>query len=431
MNVNNESNILTEQLELLEPIFNRLDNSIATRRSTYNTRIGDVNIGSQHPIVVQSMTDTNTEDIEATVAQIVALANAGSEMVRITINSVQAGKNVSEIKQRLIDLGYSNVPIIGDFHFNGHKILAATNCGAFLDKYRINPGNVGFGKNKNNHFEYIVKTAIDNNKPIRIGGNWGSLDQELLTKLMNKNQTLQKPLSSNTITRLAMMRSVLSSAELAEQIGIKANMIILSCKVSLAQDLIAIYQELAKHCKYPLHLGLTEAGMGDYAIVSSSAAISHLLINGIGDTIRISLTPKPGADRTKEVEIAKNILQAIGVRNFSPTITSCPGCGRTSSNYFQYLASDIQDYIKLNMPIWSHKYQGIEDLKIAVMGCVVNGPGESKMANIGISLPGRDEYPCAPVFIDGIKTVTLKGNDITEQFKQIILEYIDNKYTQY
>ena len=398
------------------------------RRETISVKVGNIVVGSKHPIVVQSMTNTDTEDVLATVKQTAELYKAGSEVVRLTVNTVAAGSKVKEIKQRLHDMGI-NVPLVGDFHFNGHKILAESpECGKYLDKYRINPGNVGRGSRRDEQFSYMIKAAIDNDKPIRIGVNWGSLDQELLAQMMDTNAQLDNPLDVNGVMRNALVESALRSAEQAMEIGLDKNKIIISCKVSQVQDLILVYSDLAVKCKFPLHLGLTEAGMGVKGIVASTAGIGNLLQMGIGDTIRVSLTPKPSESRNQEVIVAQEILQSMGLRYFVPMVTACPGCGRTSSDYFQHLAQDIQAYLLEQMPIWREFYPGVETMKVAVMGCVVNGPGESKLANIGISLPGRDESPVAPVFIDGERSVTLKGGNIASEFKDIVDNYVKKTY---
>ena len=366
------------------------------RRETLSVKVGNILVGSNHPIVVQSMTNTDTEDVIATVKQTAELYKAGSEVVRLTVNTTNAGSKIKEIKQRLHDMGI-NVPLVGDFHFNGHKILAESpECGKYLDKYRINPGNVGRGSRRDEQFAYMIKSAIDNNKPVRIGVNWGSLDQELLAQMMDSNAKLLQPFDVNQVMRNALVHSALQSAEQAMELGLSEDKIIISCKVSQVQDLILVYSDLASKCKFPLHLGLTEAGMGVKGIVASTAGIGNLLQMGIGDTIRVSLTPKPGESRNQEVIVAQEILQSMGLRYFVPMVTACPGCGRTSSDYFQHLAQDIQAYLVEQMPIWREFYPGVETMKVAVMGCVVNGPGESKLANIGISLPGRDgtiSYP--------------------------------------
>lgn len=400
------------------------------RRKTFNTKVGNIWIGSNHPVAVQSMTNTDTEDVIATVNQVAELYKAGSEIVRLTVNTLESGAKIREIKERLADMGLF-VPLVGDFHFNGHKILAANpDCAKYLDKYRINPGNVGKGTKKDEQFSYMIKTAMEYDKPVRIGVNWGSLDQELLASMLDSNSKLANPLDLNQVMRDALISSALQSAEKAMEIGLPENKIILSCKVSLVQDLIAVYRELGSKCQFPLHLGLTEAGMGTKGIVASTAALSVLLQEGIGDTIRVSLTPKPGEARTAEVLVCQEILQSMNLRSFVPAVTACPGCGRTSSDYFQRLAEKIQDYLRDSMPAWSKLYPGVEEMKVAVMGCVVNGPGESKLANIGISLPGRDESPVAPVFIDGKKDVTLKGDKIAEEFQVIVENYVKQKYAK-
>lgn len=402
---------------------------MVARRKTHNVKIGKVIVGSDYPVVVQSMTNTDTEDELATAIQIADLARAGSEIVRITVNTVEAGSKVKPIKERLLAMGI-NVPIVGDFHFNGHKILAANpDCAKYLDKYRINPGNVGKGSKKDDQFSYMIKQAIEHDKPVRIGVNWGSLDQELLVSLMDQNAKLANPLAADEIMRNAIVASALQSAERALELGLSSDKIIISCKVSQVQDLIAVYTDLAPKCSYPLHLGLTEAGMGIKGIVASTAGIATLLQQGIGDTIRVSLTPKPGESRTQEVLVAREILQSLDLRAFSPVVTACPGCGRTTSDYFQHLALKIQNYLIQQMQLWENIYPGVENMKVAVMGCVVNGPGESKLANIGISLPGKDESPVAPVFVDGKKTVTLKGDKIAEEFQLIVEQYVKDKYT--
>jgi (E)-4-hydroxy-3-methylbut-2-enyl-diphosphate synthase len=402
---------------------------IIKRRETENVKIGErIFIGSDFPVVVQSMTNTDTEDVIATVNQIAELNKAGSEIVRITVNTLAAGSKVREIKQRLLDMGL-NVPLVGDFHFNGHKILEANpDCAKYLDKYRINPGNVGRGSKKDEQFAYMIHKAIEYNKPVRIGVNWGSLDQELLAIMMDANAKLAAPLDANQVMRNALVESALQSANTAVDIGLAKNKIVISCKVSQVQDLISVYSDLAAKCSYPLHLGLTESGMGVKGIVASTAGIGNLLQLGIGDTIRVSLTPRPNESRTQEVIVAQEILQSMGLRSFSPAVVACPGCGRTSSDYFQRLTEKIQDYLREQMPVWRETYPGVETLKIAVMGCVVNGPGESKLANIGISLPGKDESPVAPVFIDGVKTVTLKGESIARDFQVIVENYVKQRY---
>jgi (E)-4-hydroxy-3-methylbut-2-enyl-diphosphate synthase len=390
--------------------------------------VGGVAVGGGAPTVVQSMTNTDTANRKTTVNQVNELWKAGSELVRITVNNEEAAKEVYGIKQDLLDMG-CNVPLIGDFHYNGHKLLKKfSDCAVALDKYRINPGNVGRGSKKDDQFATMIKIAIDHDKPIRIGVNWGSLDQEMLKTLMDNNGLLKQPLSAKSIMKEALIRSVLDSANQAEKLGLSKNKIIVSCKVSDVQDLIEVYTNLSKRCNYPLHLGLTEAGIGSKGIVASAASMGYLLQNGIGDTIRISLTPEPNESRAKEVIVAQELLQTMGIRAFSPIVIACPGCGRTTSTFFQQLAGDIQVYLRESMPGWKHKYQGVEEMTVAVMGCVVNGPGESKMANLGISLPGTGEMPVAPVYVDGKKTVTLKGDNIGIQFIDIINSYVEKNY---
>ena len=392
--------------------------------------VGSISIGHQHPVVIQSMTNTDTADIERTVKQVYQLAQAGSELVRITVNSELAAAAVSTIRQRLDALG-CDVPLVGDFHFNGHKLLAKYPCCAqALAKYRINPGNVGRGSKRDPQFAQMIEFAIQYNKPVRIGVNWGSLDQSVLARLMDENSTSSTPRDSIAVMHDAVITSALESAEKAVELGLAKDKIILSCKMSGVQDLISVYKDLASRCDYPLHLGLTEAGMGSKGIVSSTAALAILLQQGIGNTIRISLTPEPGGDRCQEVVVAQEILQSMGIRSFTPAVISCPGCGRTTSDYFQQLAQDIQSFLRHKMPEWKTQYAGVENMKVAVMGCVVNGPGESKNANIGISLPGTGEKPVAPVYIDGKKDVTLKGNDIAEQFQEIVEQYVTKTYQQ-
>ncbi|WP_440682849.1 flavodoxin-dependent (E)-4-hydroxy-3-methylbut-2-enyl-diphosphate synthase [Cysteiniphilum halobium] len=393
-------------------------------------KVGNITIGGGAPVAVQSMTDTATADIEKTVSQVLALHRAGSELVRITVNDEEAAKAVPEIKKRLLQRD-CDVPLVGDFHYNGHRLLADfPECAKALDKYRINPGNVGFGRKKDTQFADIIQKAIEYDKPVRIGVNWGSLDQALLAKLMDENSQLTVPLSAREIMHKALIESALSSAEYAESLGLKANKIIVSCKVSDVQDLIEVYQKLARECPYPLHLGLTEAGMGIKGIVASSVSLGYLLQQGIGDTIRVSLTPEPGAPRTNEVKVCREILQTMGLRAFTPTVSSCPGCGRTTSSFFRELANDIQNYLSEQMLQWKQQYIGVENMKVAVMGCVVNGPGESKHANIGISLPGTGEAPIAPVFIDGQKKHTLRGEHIAKEFMGIVDQYVKAKYQQ-
>ena len=398
------------------------------RRKTVSASIGGVLVGSAHPIVVQSMTNTDTADAAATAAQVAALAAAGSQLVRITVNNEEAAAAVPEISSRLADMGV-NVPLIGDFHYNGHLLLANyPETARTLAKYRINPGNVG-SKRRDENFSIIARIASDNQKAVRIGVNWGSLDQDLLTRMMDANASAREPLEAKEVYIEAMIESALRSAELAEECGIPHNQIIISAKVSGVQDLVEVYRRLASRCDYPLHLGLTEAGMGTKGIISSAAALSILLAEGIGDTIRVSLTPKPNGDRTEEVEIAQQILQSLDLRRFNPQVTACPGCGRTTSTFFQHMAEDIQIYLREQMPVWREKYPGVSDLKVAVMGCVVNGPGESKHANIGISLPGTFEEPKAPVYVDGKLMVTLKGDNIVPEFLQILEDYVERKYS--
>ena len=399
-----------------------------TRRPTRTVRVGGIAIGSGHPIVVQSMTNTDTADVAATVGQVKALADAGSELVRITVNTAEAAAAVPAIRAQLDALG-CGVPLIGDFHFNGHKLLSAyAECAQALAKYRINPGNVGRGAKHDAQFASIVERAIEFGKPVRIGVNWGSLDQELLAALMDQNAASARPLDADHVTREALVQSALRSAALAESIGLPGDRIILACKVSHVQDLVAVYAELARRCDYPLHLGLTEAGMGSKGIVASTAALAVLLQQGIGDTIRISLTPEPGGDRTREVIVAQEILQTMGLRSFTPMVSACPGCGRTTSVVFQELAESIQAWLRAQMPAWRTRYPGVENMTVAVMGCVVNGPGESKLANVGISLPGTGEVPVAPVYVDGHKTVTLKGDRIAEEFGAIVADYVRATY---
>jgi len=402
------------------------------RRMTCGVRVGSghsaVMVGANAPIVVQSMTNTDTADIEATARQIAALARAGSEMVRITVDRDEAAAAVPHIRDRLAKMGVT-APLIGDFHYIGHKLLADhPACAAALDKYRINPGNVGFKNKRDAQFAQIVETAIRHGKCVRIGANWGSLDQELLTQLMDDNAKSATPLEARGVTREALVRSALLSAERAEEIGLARDRIILSAKVSAVQDLIAVYRMLAARANYALHLGLTEAGMGSKGVVASAAALGVLLQEGIGDTIRVSLTPEPKGDRTLEVKVAQELLQTMGFRTFTPQVAACPGCGRTTSTVFQQLASDIQSYLADSMPLWRTKYPGVETLNVAVMGCIVNGPGESKHADIGISLPGTGETPAAPVFIDGAKALTLRGPAIAAEFKALVADYIERRF---
>ena len=398
------------------------------RHRTVQVTVGNVKVGGGAPIVVQSMTNTDTADVESTVTQVAALSRAGSEMVRITVDREEAAAAVPHIREKLDKMGV-DVPLIGDFHYIGHKLLADyPACAAALAKYRINPGNVGFKNKRDSQFTDIVEIAIKNNKAIRIGANWGSLDQELLTKLMEENAKSPDPIDARAVTREAMVQSALLSAKRAEEIGLPKNKMILSAKVSNVQDLIAVYRELAARSDYAIHLGLTEAGMGSKGIVASSAALGILLQDGIGDTIRVSLTPEPGGDRTLEVKVGQEILQTMGFRTFVPLVAACPGCGRTTSTVFQELARDIQSFIRDEMPNWKTRYPGVEQLNVAVMGCIVNGPGESKHADIGISLPGTGETPAAPVFVDGEKFRTLRGPSIAADFKALVIDYIEQRY---
>jgi (E)-4-hydroxy-3-methylbut-2-enyl-diphosphate synthase len=398
------------------------------RRQSVPVNVGSVKVGGGAPVVVQSMTNTDTADADGTAAQVAALARAGSEIVRITVDRDEAAAAVPHIKEKLLKMGL-DVPLVGDFHYIGHTLLANhPACAEALDKYRINPGNVGFGKKKDTQFSSIVEMAIRHNKPVRIGANWGSLDQELLTKLMDENTASANPMDARAVTREAMVQSALISGARAEEIGLPRDKIILSAKVSAVQDLIAVYMELARRSNYAIHLGLTEAGMGSKGIVASSAALGILMQQGIGDTIRISLTPEPGGDRTLEVRVAQELLQTMGFRVFVPLVAACPGCGRTTSTTFQELARDIQSFIRDSMPAWKTQYPGVEALNVAVMGCIVNGPGESKHADIGISLPGTGETPAAPVFIDGKKSVTLRGPTVAADFKKMVIDYIERRY---
>jgi (E)-4-hydroxy-3-methylbut-2-enyl-diphosphate synthase len=400
----------------------------APRRRSVGVKVGNVAVGGGAPVVVQSMTNTDTGDVEATAQQVAALARAGSELVRITVDRDEAAAAVPHIKDRLAEMEV-DVPLVGDFHYIGHKLLADhPACAEALDKYRINPGNVGFKEKKDRQFGAIVETAIRHNKPVRIGANWGSLDQELLTHLMDENARSNHPVDARDVTREAMVQSALLSAARAEEIGLPRSKIILSAKVSAVQDLIAVYGELARRCDYALHLGLTEAGMGSKGIVASSAAMGVSLQQGIGDTIRISLTPEPNGDRTLEVKVAQELLQTLGLRTFVPLVAACPGCGRTTSTTFQELAANIQSFIRESMPEWKTRYPGVEGLNVAVMGCIVNGPGESKHADIGISLPGTGEQPTAPVFIDGKKAMTLRGPSLAADFQKIVIDYIERRF---
>jgi (E)-4-hydroxy-3-methylbut-2-enyl-diphosphate synthase len=397
------------------------------RRPTVTVDVGGIGIGSRHPIVVQSMTNTDTADADATALQVAALAHAGSELVRITVNNERAAAAVPEIRRKLDDLGVG-VPLIGDFHYNGHQLLVAyPDAAAALAKYRINPGNVG-AKRHDQNFRTIVQVAIDNGKPVRIGVNWGSLDQALLTELMDANARVAEPADSRDVMIEAMLQSALRSAELAEDTGLSHDLIILSAKVSQVRDLVDVYRLLASRCDYPLHLGLTEAGMGMKGTVASTAGLAILLDEGIGDTIRVSLTPQPGGDRTEEVLIAQQVLQSMGLRSFVPQVSACPGCGRTTSTFFQEMAQRIQDHLRERIPSWSAAYPGVEDMRVAVMGCVVNGPGESKHADIGISLPGTFEEPVAPVYVDGKLMTTLRGEGLVDEFIAILEDYVDRRY---
>ena len=398
------------------------------RRKSVAVRIGDVRVGGDTPVVVQSMTNTDTADAQATIQQVAKLAMAGSELVRVTVNNDDAAKAVPAIVEGL-EKRNIRVPIIGDFHYNGHLLLTRyPECAQALAKYRINPGNVSVGRKDDNNFRAMIEVAVKNHKPVRIGVNWGSLDQQLLTRMMDENSRSHEPKDAREVTMEAMVVSALRSAELAEQFGLPHDFIILSAKVSGVQDLIDVYRNLAGRCDYPLHLGLTEAGMGNKGVVGSTAGLAVLLQEGIGDTIRVSLTPAPNGDRAEEVIVAQQILQSLGIRSFSPQVTACPGCGRTTSTFFQEMAEQIQSYLRDNMPVWKTRYAGVEELKVAVMGCVVNGPGESKHANIGISLPGTFEEPKAPVFVDGRLMTTLKGDKIVAEFIEILNEYVDNRY---
>ena len=400
------------------------------RRQSVQVKVGHVAVGGDAPIVVQSMTNTDTADAAATAQQVLDLWRAGSEIVRITVNSPEAAAEVAGIRERL-DRAGCDVPLVGDFHFNGHKLLRQhPECAKALAKYRMNPGNVGRGAKRDEQFATMIECAIEYGKPVRIGVNWGSLDQALLAKLMDDNASAAKPLAPEAIMREAVIRSALDSAKQAEEWGLPADRIVISCKMSQVQDLIAVYRELARRCTYALHLGLTEAGMGSKGIVASSAALGVLLQEGIGDTIRISLTPEPGGDRTREVVVAQELLQTMGLRSFTPMVTACPGRGRTTSTVFLELAEKIQSYLRAQMPVWKSSYPGVEEMRVAVMGCVVNGPGESKHADIGISLPGTNELPVAPVYVDGEKTVTLKGDRIAEEFQAIVETYVQKNYAE-
>ena len=398
------------------------------RRQTVTVRIGDVRVGSDAPVIVQSMTNTDTADVQGTIAQVAALAAAGSELVRVTVNNDAAAKAVPFIVEGLAERGL-HTPIIGDFHYNGHQLLRKyPDCARALAKYRINPGNASIGLKGDENFRTMIECAIENDKPVRIGVNWGSLDQALLTRMMDENSRQAEPLEARDVMMEAMMVSALSSAETAERIGLGHDKIILSAKVSGVRDLLDAYDMLASRCDYPLHLGLTEAGMSMKGIVASTAGLAPLLLRGIGDTIRVSLTPKPNGDRTEEVQCAQQILQSLSIRSFTPQVTACPGCGRTTSTFFQELAQQIQGYVRESMPVWRERYPGVEEMKLAVMGCIVNGPGESKHANIGISLPGTAEDPKAPVYVDGKLMTTLKGDSIVQDFTRILGEYVHSHY---
>jgi len=398
------------------------------RRATVGVRVGNVMLGGGHPVVVQSMTNTDTADAEATACQVAELARAGSELVRITVNNDSAAAAVPRVRERLDAMGI-DTPLVGDFHFNGHKLLAAhPACGEALAKFRINPGNVGKGRRRDEQFAQMIEFACRHDRPVRIGVNWGSLDQDLLARMLDENQRRAEPRDLTLINREAVIESALSSAQRAEVLGLPRDRIVLSCKMSGVQDLIAVYRDLAARCDCALHLGLTEAGTGTKGVVASTAALAVLLQEGIGDTIRLSLTPEPGGDRTREVVVAQEILQTMGLRAFTPMVVACPGCGRTTSTYFQQLAEDIQAHLRRRMPEWKGGHPGVEDMTVAVMGCVVNGPGEGRAANIGISLPGTGERPVAPVYVDGEKTVTLKGERIAEEFQQIVEDYVARTY---
>jgi (E)-4-hydroxy-3-methylbut-2-enyl-diphosphate synthase len=398
------------------------------RRQTVTVKVGNVRVGSSAPVVVQSMTNTDTADVRGTIQQVAALANAGSELVRVTVNNDAAAAAVPAIVEGLAKLGI-DVPIVGDFHYNGHLLLKKfPECARTLAKYRINPGNVSIGRKDDDNFRIMVECAVENQKPVRIGVNWGSLDQALLTRMMDENSKRPQPADARDVMIEAMLVSAIDSARAAERYGLRHDQIILSAKVSGVRDLIEVYELMAARCDYPLHLGLTEAGMSMKGIVASTAGLAPLLLKGIGDTIRFSLTPKPGGDRTEEVQVAQQILQSLSIRSFAPQVTACPGCGRTSSTYFQELTQDIQAYVRDSMPVWRERYPGVEELKLAVMGCVVNGPGESKHANIGISLPGTFEDPKAPVYVDGRLMTTLRGDNIVNEFKKILDDYVNTRY---
>ena len=402
----------------------------APRRESVGVRIGPVQVGGGAPIVVQSMTDTDTADVAGTVAQVESLARSGSELVRITVNTLEAARAVPAIRERL-DSNGCRVPLVGDFHYNGHRLLTKVReCAEALAKYRINPGNVGFGAKRDTQFATMIEKAMEHGRPVRIGVNWGSLDQALLSRLMDENAVSAAPRDAAAVTREALVRSTLDSALEAERMGLPRDRIVLSCKVSAVQDLIAVYSDLAARSDHALHLGLTEAGMGSKGIVASTAGMGILLQHGIGDTIRVSLTPEPGGDRAREVVVAQEILQTIGLRSFTPLVTACPGCGRTTSSLFRELANSIQSHLREKMPVWRDRFVGVEEMSVAVMGCVVNGPGESRHANVGISLPGTGEAPAAPVFVDGRKAVTLRGDNIAEEFRSIVDDYVERTYAR-
>jgi (E)-4-hydroxy-3-methylbut-2-enyl-diphosphate synthase len=407
-----------------------MSETVIKRRPSQRVQVGKVQMGGGAPVVVQSMTNTDTVDIAATTRQVFELAQAGSELVRITVNTPEAAAAVPRIRKRLDALGCS-VPLIGDFHYNGHRLLTEfPECAQTLEKYRINPGNVGRSREEDDPFSIMIETAVRYGKPVRIGVNWGSLDQNLVVRMMDENSRLAQPRDVREVTRAALIVSALESAQRAEQLGMAHDRIVLSCKVSEVQDLIAVYRALTQQCDYALHLGLTEAGMGSKGIVASTAALAVLLQEGIGDTIRVSLTPEPGGSRTQEVVVAQEILQTMGLRAFAPMVTACPGCGRTTSTVFQELAQGIQAHLRAQMPQWRAQYRGVESMSVAVMGCIVNGPGESKLANIGISLPGTGESPAAPVYIDGEKATTLRGDNIAAEFTRIVDEYVARKYVR-
>jgi (E)-4-hydroxy-3-methylbut-2-enyl-diphosphate synthase len=407
-----------------------MSQSIISRRVAQRVMVGKIAIGADAPVVVQSMTNTDTADAQGTAQQVFELAKAGSELVRITVNTPEAAAQVPRIRELLDGMG-CDVPLVGDFHYNGHRLLRDfPDCAQALAKYRINPGNVGRSRKDEDQFGMMIEVACRYDKPVRIGVNWGSLDSELIVRMMDENAKLPQPKTAAEVTREALIVSALDSAKRAESLGMPHDRIVLSCKVSGVQDLITVYRDLAKRCDYPLHLGLTEAGMGSKGIVASTAALAVLLQEGIGDTIRVSLTPEPGGDRTQEVVVAQEILQTMGLRAFTPMVTACPGCGRTTSTVFQELAQSIQSYLRSEMPVWRKQYVGVEEMNVAVMGCIVNGPGESKMANIGISLPGTGESPAAPVYVDGEKFVTLRGENIAGDFKKIVDDYISRKYVK-